>query len=127
MPPLEEKKVRRDVQAALAKLEVLDCATFALVEGSADKLREWLHSADIGLPRDGLDKIQAAKVVAAWETAVDRNKAQRQVENEQHTAGLPAAIPGSMFVTIKKAWEAEAGTLLKPSEDFLGMEERPGR
>ena len=51
----EEKKVRRDVQATLTKLEVRDCETFAIFEGSSDKLRGWLHSADIGLERIGPD------------------------------------------------------------------------
>ena len=57
-------------------------------------------------------------MVAAWETAVDRTRAQRQLESEQRTAGLPAAIPGSMFVNMRRAWEANlgAGTTLKPSE-----------
>ena len=42
---------------------------FSLLEGTADKLREWLHSADVGLDRTDTDKIQAAKVVAAWENS----------------------------------------------------------
>ena len=115
---LEEKKVRRDVQATLAKLDVQDCETFALMEGTADKLREWLHSADIGLAREGPDKVQAAKVVAAWEAAVGRTNTQRQLEAEQRSAGLPAAIPGGMFVTMRRAWEAnlEPGQTLSPKE-----------
>ena len=86
---LQEKRVRRDVQAALAKLEIQ-----ALMEGTIEKFREWLHSADIGLARVGPDKVQAAKVVAAWEAAVERTSTQRQLDAEQRTAGLPAAIPG---------------------------------
>ena len=115
---LEEKRARRDVQAALAVLDVRDCETFSLVEGTADKLREWLHNSDVGLERQGADKIQAAKVVAAWEAAACRTKAQQQLETEQRTAGLPAAIPGSMFINMRKAWEAnmETGSSLKPSE-----------
>ena len=36
---LEEKNVRRDVEAKLAQLEVSDCETFSLVEGTVEKLR----------------------------------------------------------------------------------------
>ena len=94
---LEEKHVRRDVQAKLAQLD----------EGTAEKLREWLHSVDVGLDRTGTDKIQTAKVVAAWQAATVRTSAQRQLESEQRTAGLPAAIQGGMFVSMRKAWEAK--------------------
>ena len=115
---LEEKGIRRDVQAALSQLEVRDCETFALLEGTADKLREWLHSEVIGLERKGADKVQAAKVVAAWEAAVVRTSAQRALEAEQRSAGLPAVIPGGTFVTMRKAWETqlEKGQTLSPAE-----------
>ena len=115
---LEEKGVRRDVQAVIAQLEILNCETFATMEGTSEKFREWLHSSDIGLERTGADKVQAAKVVCAWEAAVARTTAQRNLEAEQKTAGLPAAIPGGMFVTMRRAWEShlEPGQTLSLSE-----------
>ena len=100
------KGVRRDVQAVIAQLEILNCETFATMEGTYEKFREWLHSSDIGLERTGAHKVQAAKVVCAWEPADARNTAQRNLEAEQKTAGLPAAIPGGMFVTMRRASES---------------------
>ena len=122
---LEEKGVRRDVQAAFAQMEILNCETFATMEGTSEKFREWLHSDDVGLGRTGADKVQTAKVVCAWEAAVGRTTAQRNLEAEQRTAGLPAVIPGGMFVTMRRAWEShlEPGQTLSlselPAESFL--------
>ena len=53
---LEEKGVRRDVQVIIAQLEILNCETFATMEGTSEKFREWLHSSDIGLERTGQPK-----------------------------------------------------------------------
>ena len=88
------------------------------MKGTSEKFREWLHSSDIGLERTGADKVQAAKVVCAWEAAVARTTAQRNLEAEQKTAGLSAAIPGGMFVTMRRAWEShlEPGQTLSLSE-----------
>ena len=115
---LEEKGVRRDVQAVFSQLEIHNCETFAAMEGTAEKFREWLHSDDVGLGRTGADKVQTAKVVCAWEAAVSRTTTQRTLEAEQRTAGLPAVIPGGMFVTMRRAWEAhlEPGQTLPLSE-----------
>ena len=79
---------------------------------------EWLHSEDVGLSRQGADKVQTAKVVAAWEAAVGRTSTQRQQEADQSTAGLPAAIPGGVFVTMRRAWQVkvEPGQTLNPTE-----------
>ena len=103
---LEEKGVRRDVQAVISQLEIRNCETFATMEGTSERFREWLRSDDIGLGRTGADKVQTSKVVCAWEAAVGRTAAQRNLEAEQRTAGLPAAIPGGMFVTMRRAWES---------------------
>ena len=115
---LEEKGVRRDVQAAFAQMGILNCETFATMEGTSEKFREWLHSDDVGLGRTGADKVQTAKVVCAWEAAVGRTTAQRNLEVERRTAGLPAVIPGGMFVTMRRAWEShlEPGQTLSLSE-----------
>ena len=115
---LEEKGVRRDVQATLANLGILTCETFAVMESTAENMRAWLHSDDIGLSRQGADKVQAAKVITAWESAVGRVNTQRQQDAEQRAAGLPAVIPGGVFVTMRRAWEANMspGQTLSPSE-----------
>ena len=60
----EENRVRRDIQAALATMDVVDCKTFASIEKTSTALRAWLHD-DVGLERNGADKIAVAKVVAA--------------------------------------------------------------
>ena len=88
------------------------------MEGTSERFREWLHSDDIGLGRTGADKVQTSKVVCAWEAAVGRTAAQRNLEAEQRTAGLPAVIPGGMFVTMRRAWEShlEPGQTLSLSE-----------
>ena len=115
---LEEKGVRRDVQATLARQEILTCETFVVMESTAENMRAWLHSDDIGLSRQGADKVQVAKVITAWESAVGRVTTQRQQDAEQRAAGLPAVIPGGVFVTMRRAWEANmsAGQTLSPWE-----------
>ena len=89
-----------------------------MMESSPDKMRAWLHSEDVGLSRQGADKVQTATVVAAWEAAVGRTSTQRQQEADQRTAGLPAAIPGGVFVIVHRAREAnlEPGQTLSPTE-----------
>ena len=115
---LEEKGVRRDVQATLERLKILTCETFAVMESTAENMRAWLHSEDIGLSRQGADKVQVAKVITAWESAVGRVTTQRQQDAEQRAAGLPAVILGAVFVTMRRAWEASMspGQTLSPSE-----------
>ena len=89
-----------------------------MMEGTSERFKEWLHSDVNGLGRIGADKMQTSTVVCAWEAAVGRTAAQRNLEAEQRTAGLPAAIPGGMFVTMRRAWEShlEPGQTLSLSE-----------
>ena len=42
---LEEKGVRRDMQAVISRLDIKNCETFALMESSTERF-EWLHSED---------------------------------------------------------------------------------
>ena len=115
MPPTPStaQHSKKSKSADTHKLNVQDCETLTV-----EKFPESLHSADIGLDRQGADNVQAAKVVAAWEAAVGRTNTQRQLDAEQRTAGLPTAIPRGMFVTMRRAWEAnlEPGQTVSPSE-----------
>ena len=115
---LDEKGVRRDVQAVISQLDIRNCETFAMMESTTERCRERLHSDDVGLGRTGADKVQTSNVVCAWEAPVGRTTAQRNLEAEQRTAGLPAAIPGGMFVTVRRAWEShlEVGQTISLSE-----------
>ena len=106
-----EAILRIDIQAALAQLEVNTCEVFALIESATERLKEWPH-ADVCLERNGGDKVQAARVAAAWEAAV----AQWQQDNEQRAAGLSALTPSSAIVSARRA-----------GEDFPGMEDLPNR
>ena len=118
----EERKVRRDVQATLANLDITDCETFSLMEENSTALRAWLHSDDVGLAAHGPDKVAVSKVLAAWEAAQERTKTQRTKHAEERSARLPATIPGGAFIAMRRAWEESCaanltpGQTLKPSE-----------
>ena len=118
----EERKVRRDVQATLANLEVTDCETFSLMEESATALRAWLHSDDVGLAKEGADKVTVAKVLAAWEAAQERTKTQRTKQAEERSAGLPATIPGGAFIAMRRAWEESPAANLSPGQTLKASE-----
>ena len=77
------RKQRRKV-CTVARLEVLTC------ERAQQRKCARLHSDDIGLSRQGADKVQEAEVITAWESAVGRVSTQRQQDAEQRAAGLPA-------------------------------------
>ena len=122
----EERNVRRDVQATLANLEVTDCETFSLMEESATALRAWLHSSDVGLAKEGAEKVAVAKVLAAWEVAQEWTKTQRTKQAEERSAGLPATIPGGAFIAMRRAWEESPAANLSPGQT-LKVSELPAK
>ena len=89
---------------------------------SSSELRTWLHGTEVGLSKEGADKVAAAKVLAAWEAANERTKTLRTKQAEERSAGLPAIIPGGAFIAMRRAWEEQPaanlhpGQTLKPSE-----------
>ena len=103
----EEKKVRKDVQAILAYMEITDCETF---------------SPDVGLAKEGADKVAAAKVLAAWEAANERTKALRTKQADERSAGLPAIIPGGAFIAMRCAWEEQPAANLHPGQTLKPLE-----
>ena len=132
----EENRVRRDVQAALATMDVVDCKTFARIEETSTALRVWLHD-DVGLDRHGADKIAVAKVVAAWEAAQTRTRALQTQEAEERSAGLPATITGRSIhcsapcMGRKSSRKPHRGPVSQfsrvTSKVLLGVEVRPSR
>ena len=100
------------------ELEVTTCETFAPPEDTATAFRAWLHD-DVGLGQRGADKVQAAKVVAAWEAAVGRTTSQRQQDAEQRTAGIPAAISGGTYICTRCAFEEQPSKTPNPSEQMM--------
>ena len=60
---------------------------------------------DVGLERNGPDKIAVAKVVAAWEAAQTRTRALQTQAAEERSAGLPASITSGAFIAARWAWE----------------------
>ena len=117
----EENRVRRDVQAALATMDVVDCKTFARIEETSTALRVWLHD-DVGLERNGADKIVVAKVVAAWEAAQTRTRALQTQEAEERSAGLPASITGGAFIAARRAWEENPAANLAMGQSLSAAE-----
>ena len=108
---LEEKKVRRDVQAALAKLEIQYCETFALMEGAVEKFREWLQSTDIGLEGQGADGGSVG--------GGSRENQHTTTARSRTTCCRPSCCHSrEVFVTMRRAWEAnlEANQTLSQSE-----------
>ena len=122
----EHKKVRKDLQAILANMEITDCETFSLLEESASALRSWLHGPDVGLANEFADKVAAAKVLAAWEAANERTKTLRTKQAEERSAGLPAIIPGGAFIAMRRAWEEQPAANLHPGQT-LKISELPSK
>ena len=118
----EECKVRRDVQATLANLNITDCETFSLMEENSTALRAWLHSDDVGFAAQGPDKVAVSKVLAAWEAAQERTKTQRTKNAEERSAGLPATIPGGAFIAMRRAWEESPAANLSPGQTLKASE-----
>ena len=118
----EEKGGRKDVQAILANMDITGCETFSLLGESASALRTWLRGEDVGLAKEGADKVAAVKVLAAWEAAYERTKTLRTKQAEESSSGLPAIIPGGAFIAMRRVWEEQPaanlhpGQTLKPSE-----------
>ena len=79
-------------------------------------LRTWLHGPDVGLAKEGADKVAAAKVLAAWEAANERSKTLRTKQAEERSAGLPAIIPGGAFIAMRRAWEEQVAANLHPGQ-----------
>ena len=78
----EEKQVRKDVQATLANRNITGCETFSLIEESPSALRNWLHGDDVGVAKDGADKVAAAKFYGGMGAARERTKTQRTKQAE---------------------------------------------
>ena len=109
----------RDVQATLAKLGRSKTA-----RPSISWKAQLTNSASgcTALTLDSPAKDQTWSKQRKWwqrgRRQSGRTNAQRQLEAEQRSASLPAAIPGGMFVTMRRAWEAnlEPGQTLSPTE-----------
>ena len=105
----KRKKVRRDVQATLAKSGSPQTARPSLSwKSTADKhASEWLHSADIGLsPSKDQTKSQQRKW---WQRGRRQSEEPTLNDSSKRSSVLPASLQQSlavMFVTMRRAWEA---------------------
>ena len=105
----DEEKVRRDVRAALANLDVDDCEFFSF------------HSDDVDLAKEGTDKVAVAIGLCSVGGAQERTKAQRTQQAEARSASLPATIPGSAHCH-EACLGRESCCTLTPGQTFKASE-----
>ena len=116
----EENRVRRDIQAALASMDVIDCKIFARIEETSTALRTWLHGRRTGTQRRR--QIALAAVVAAWEASQTRTRALQTQAAEEGSAGLPASITGGAFIAARRAWEENPASNLATGQSLSASE-----
>ena len=123
----EENRVRRDIQAALASMDVIDCKIFARIEETSTALRTWLHD-DVGLERKGADKIAVAAVVAAWEASQTRTRALQTQRSPSihHRRSIHCSSPSvGREPSFQSCHGSVAKRLRAPCKVLLGVALRP--
>ena len=102
---LDDQGVPRDIQAALSMAGIKDVGTFAKIEDTPARFRDFMKDdIKLDISQSPRHRAMMAKMVLAWEAAGKRLDKRMNEQAEQRAGDLPRSLPKAVHLQVVRAF-----------------------